>query len=480
MVKKPLLYLTITMIIILSTPSLAYMQSQTEPVFVSVSCPVQFNSNTEVECGNVIVPQDRQHLDERSVSLSVAIFHAHSESPLPDPVLFLDGGPGSRTLDSYTNGLHSLLEQMNQTRDVIVFDYRGMGYSDPAMTCPEFEDIRTDDWILACRNRLAEQGVDVTDYTTRDNATDASDIMRALGYETYNIWGGSYGSSVAMTLLRDHPEGIRAAIVTALQPPQGDLQAMTPTGMLRSLTSVSMLCQDDPNCSEVFDLDLPVAFASIVGRFQENPLPVETDEVVGEVNDVDLLFVLSELIKDEANIPIIPGLIASLYAGQYDAVIPYANAATLPTDPRYPLGAWLSMRCTDSILNTTPDALETTLQTLDPAFHDGFMWAYEWQVAVCETWGARIPDEADRQPAVTDTPTLIISGALDPFSSQEWLNSALETLPNGYGFMLPYHAHFVAHNPCAARMLTGFIDDPTTAPDESCRTQIPPPIFSQP
>jgi pimeloyl-ACP methyl ester carboxylesterase len=445
------------------------------PEFMPGPCPVEFNTAGSVECGVVIVPQDRLHAEGGTVKLAVAVFRAQSETPAPDPLIFLDGGPGARTLDSLAGGLGNLMTSINRERDVIIFDYRGMGYSDPALTCPERAGAADESWIAACRAQVEAQGVDVTDFTTRDNAADAADIVRALGYETYNIWGGSYGSSVAMTLLRDRPENIRAALVTALQPPQGDLQAETPVGIMRALDGISALCQADTACAQVFPGGLTAQLAAVVARLEA--APVAAPDAAGELNSIDLLVALSELLKDDMNIPVVPGLMAALYGEQYDFALPFANAATLPPDPLFPVGAWLSMRCTDSILATTPEAMEAALQTIDPAFHDPVIAIYALQVGWCEDWGARPPTNTDRLPAVTNTPVLIISGALDPFSSAAWLASTLETLPNGHGFMLPHHMHFVIQNPCAAGLLTGFIDDPAHEPDASCLSEVVPPVF---
>jgi hypothetical protein len=170
-------------------------------------------------------------------------------------------------------------------------------------------------------------------------------------------------------------------------------------------------------------------------------------------------------------------LIAALYAEQYDVVMPYVEALSPAPDPLNPIGAYLSMRCTDSILAVTDADYEAALENVNPAFGESFRQRHEQNVSQCQEWGARVPTEADRLPAETDTPVLIISGALDPYSSQEWLDSTLATLPNGRGYMLPYHMHYVIQHPCAAGLLTGFIEDPGAELDGSCMTEVPPPTF---
>ena len=452
-------------------------QSETLPLFEPGPCPVDFNVSSDVECGMVTVPQDRENPDEGTVRIAVAVFAARSPRAVDDPLILLDGGPGSRTLDSYQGGLGNLLGEINYYRDVIIFDYRGIGHSEPALVCPDSAGATNDDWIPACRDLYVLQGYDFTHFTTRDNAADAADIIRALGYDSYNIWGGSYGSSVALTVLRDHPENVRAAIVTAMQPPQGDLQAGMPIYFQRTLEAISAICQADEACAAAFPGDLTEELAVIVERVNENPLPIMVHGVENELDGSTVISGLSQLFKDETNIPVIPGLLAALYAEQYDVVVPYVNALNPLPDPLNPIGAWLSMRCTDSILVTTPEAIDEAFQSINPAFQVGLVEDHQRQVEQCELWGARVPTEADPLPAVADTPVLIISGALDMYSSQEWLDSTLETLPNGQGFMLPYHMHYVIHNPCAAGLLTGFIEDPGAELDSSCIAEVPAPTF---
>lgn len=458
-------------------PQLTAAQSQPLPVFEPASCAINFVYTGDVECGVVVVPQDRAHPAERTLRLAVAVFKARSQTPASDPLIFLDGGPGARTLDSFAGGLGDFLRRFNRERDIIIFDYRGIGHSDPALTCPESLDTANTNWETACRERFAAQGVDVTDFTTRDNAADAADIIRALGYTTYNLWGGSYGSSVALTLLRDHPENIRAAIITAMQPPQADLQSAIPVYFQQTLDAVSALCQADDACSRTFPGDLTEQLAVIVERLNAKPLPVTIHNVETVLTGNDVIAGLGQLFKDEMNIPIVPGLIAALYAEQYEIVMPYVSALSQPPDPLNPIGAYLSMRCTDSILAAAPEAFNAALQRIHPAFRDGYSAENQREITQCQAWGARVPTEDDRLSAATDTPVLIISGALDPYSSQDWLDSTLAALPNGHGFMLPYHMHYVIQNPCANRLLVGFIEDPTTAPDASCMTTVRPPTF---
>jgi pimeloyl-ACP methyl ester carboxylesterase len=44
-----------------------------------------------------------------------------------------------------------------------------------------------------------------------------------LGIREWNDYGVSYGSDLALQLLRDHPDGIRSVVADSVVPPQIDL-----------------------------------------------------------------------------------------------------------------------------------------------------------------------------------------------------------------------------------------------------------------
>ena len=77
------------------------------------------------------------------IRLHVAI--VHTENPKPDPVVFLQGGPGANTL-GFMGNLLFLFKDIRLDRDLIMFDQRGTGYSEPTLNCPEAEEQWYQDW----------------------------------------------------------------------------------------------------------------------------------------------------------------------------------------------------------------------------------------------------------------------------------------------------------------------------------------------
>jgi pimeloyl-ACP methyl ester carboxylesterase len=125
----------------------------------------------------------------------------------------LHGGPGG------SGGLQSSFVQQAATwplagrRDIVIYDQRGAGLSEPAV-CPglaERNDLALPERVRAfltdCVATLRQAGRDPAAYNTQENAADAIDLRKALGYARSDIYGVSYGSRPAQELMRARWEG---------------------------------------------------------------------------------------------------------------------------------------------------------------------------------------------------------------------------------------------------------------------------------
>ena len=74
--------------------------------------------------------------------------------------------------------------------------------------------------VRACRDRLASAGYDLSAYNTTENTADIADLRVALNIDNWHAYSVSYGSDLALQLLRDHPEGIRSVVLDSLLPPR--------------------------------------------------------------------------------------------------------------------------------------------------------------------------------------------------------------------------------------------------------------------
>jgi pimeloyl-ACP methyl ester carboxylesterase len=195
--------------------------------FQSAPCPFKPAAGVvegkDVRCGYMTVPEDHSRPQGPTIRLAVAIFKSASPSPAPDPVVDLQGGPGTPLLayaSDLTPGIISSI--WTGDRDFILLDQRGVGYSQPSLACTESTTMphATSQQVLrACHDRLVRQGINLDDdYTTIQNAEDVHDLVRALGYQQVNLYGISYGTRLAITVMRLFPSDVRSAVLDSTSP----------------------------------------------------------------------------------------------------------------------------------------------------------------------------------------------------------------------------------------------------------------------
>lgn len=90
--------------------------------------------------------------------------------------------------------------------------------------------------LTECRDRLLADDVDLTAYNSAESAADVADLRVALGYDEWNLYGISYGTRLAQTIVRDYPEGIRSVILDSSYPLAANLQTETAVNADRALS----------------------------------------------------------------------------------------------------------------------------------------------------------------------------------------------------------------------------------------------------
>jgi pimeloyl-ACP methyl ester carboxylesterase len=189
--------------------------------FQQAPCPFTLGQGLvegkDVRCGFVVVPEDRSQPKSPTIRLAVAIFKTSSPHPAPDPVLVLGGGPGDALLEkagpTYTAG------NLPSNRDLILLDQRGAGYSQPS---------------LKYGYPSMNAGLNLNAFTTLESAADVHDLIRALGYRQVNLDGVSYGTRLALTLMRLFPADLRSVVLDSVLPPQVNAFTSRPPAAARA------------------------------------------------------------------------------------------------------------------------------------------------------------------------------------------------------------------------------------------------------
>jgi pimeloyl-ACP methyl ester carboxylesterase len=460
-------------------------------------CWFEEPDDTSVECGYLTVPADREDPGSEEIELAVAVFEARNADPAPDPIVYLDGGPGGRTLELINESFDALVDPYLDERDFVVFDQRGVGYSRPNMTCPEIQELgrygleegySEDEYTRAvaaavdsCRLRLRDEGTPSGLANSAESAADLEDLRRALGYEKWNLYGISYGTRLALTAIRDFPGGIRSAVLDSVYPPEVDFVATGPADYARALDVLFRDCAADAACVAAYP-DLEGKLYRTVERLDAErpvvPLPEGIAYFFEEVTltgEVLLSAVFSALYVKEL-LPQLPALIQEVNDGDYERMA--LVAASLELSFEYlDYGMYLSVQCTEEVPFSSRDEALTTLAA-NPEIASAFYGEPDVSFDACAAFGVEVAPAGENEPVSGDVPILVVGGSYDPITPPGWGQEVAGRFTTAHAFEFPGDGHAVTtSNGCAEEIVLSFLASPEDDPESDCLEEEGPPEF---
>jgi pimeloyl-ACP methyl ester carboxylesterase len=472
---------------------------QTNASFEYTTCPFdmpdgQVEGKT-VSCGNLIVPEDRSDPASAEIKLAVAIFSATGPDEQPDPFIYLHGGPGGPALGYDSTILTKEdIAPIQEKRDVVIFDQRGVGASSPSLLCKELTRLQwgifdpdADDPYLAalqqCHDRLVSSGVKLPAYNSAASAADIADLAAVLHYDTYNLYGVSYGTRLALTAMRDAPQHIRSVILDSTLPLQENLYSDEAVNFSETLEQLFTACAGDAACN-AYAPDLRGTFTRLVNNLNARPMNVDVDDGSGEFYTVPIdgitftsivygAFYVTDLLRR------IPELVVRTADGDaaplgYLASLTGAYGNTLST------GAYLSIMCQEEVPWNSED-------TVRPAAGGSFGFLTDFAKETvrsyqdrCSTWNVPAAPPLENEPVTSGVPALVMAGQFDPITPPSYGRLAAQSLSQAHFVEFPALGHATLYPGCPTQIVAAFLDAPQQAPDTSCVATMPGLDFSTP
>jgi pimeloyl-ACP methyl ester carboxylesterase len=472
-------------------PSIVYL-----PVFSKGICGFTPTGEMDVTCGYVTVPEDRTNSHSKNIKLAVTIFHSKNASPAPDPVIFLQGGPGGEAVRLVASNFDLLVKPFLSERDFIAFDQRGTGLSKPALGCEELEKVYKEDIggqipassremvytnaFRSCHGAMTIGGIDLNAYTTLASSDDLRDITISLGYKQVDLYAVSYGTRLALVIMRDHPELVRSAILDSVVPVDARLFNDDPIRYDSALQAMFDGCNTNPDCNKAYP-DLKSVFWGLVDQLDKNPVKVTAPLLVGSntenVDGADLLGITLGLLKSTKMIPFVPGIIYRIKNGDYSTFV--AVQSSLPYEfEGINIGLYVSMMCHEQILATTPQDLQNAMDSLhNPGRYSRlpFFGDASSIFKTCKVWGAYPPSASENSFSSSDIPALVIEGKYDPVTPPIYATKLISKLSHSFYMEFPNQGHTPSAGDtsgCAFSTILAFIENPKEIPDMKCLSAI--------
>jgi pimeloyl-ACP methyl ester carboxylesterase len=175
--------------------------------------------SNDFACGHLAVPLDPGSGSAETITLAIRR-HRAPVGEARSAVVALAGGPGQAALP-FAEQFAALLGPIVSTRDLIVFDQRGIGLSHP-LSCHRFEQpFANGPSGQAIAECAAQIGSSRDDYTSGETVADIEALRVAGGYEKLVLYGTSYGTKVAEEYAQTYPSHVEALVLDSVVPPNG-------------------------------------------------------------------------------------------------------------------------------------------------------------------------------------------------------------------------------------------------------------------
>jgi pimeloyl-ACP methyl ester carboxylesterase len=320
-------------------------------------------------------------------------------------------------------------------------------------------------------------------YTTPIFTDDVDRVRVALGYQSIDIYGGSYGVSSALTYIQRHGEYVRAAVLDSgslLDVRLWQLSAASENGALQSLFD---RCAADASCHSAYPW-IRTELTDILTRLTASPVsftvtdPRSNATVPVTVTPLGFVSVLNSFLATVQDQAQVPALIFAAYLGQWPYLAQQLLRSAPTTNPTDTLVAAQTIKCSDAWAQMDPVAVRTsggssifTASTVEGAV---------LSQAFCSAWPRTVGASG---PVRSTAPIVFLNGTADPDDPPANVAGAAVTMPNSLSVQVRGYGHGQLSQDtsgCLAREATTYLESgiPSTTAGWPCAADPPYPPFS--
>jgi pimeloyl-ACP methyl ester carboxylesterase len=403
--------------------------------------------------GELRVPENRASARSRRITVPFGRIPGSGETP-GAPIFFVAGGPGASGIGSFAGNAEWLLP-LRRYGDLVLVEQRGTGFSRPRLDCEEHWELPIEAPLerarllevarrqfAACRRTWQAEGVDLAGYNTVSYAEDLVAVADVLGYRQFNVVAFSYGTQIALELLRSHAHRLSRVVLLGVMGPSDSLR--NPVDHDAVLGKAAELLREH-EASGVYP-DLVDSTAEAIAMLRRAPSRVSLEE---DADGQPVEFVYDELayrrqmvtrlgIRDE--LAKLPRFNHALLTG--------TDRQWLQSELRTRLRGLLWMRKGPLAMRSAAQHYATVCAAADPTPRDqgppACVLGHTFHPALpeaCDAW--QVPNLGDdfREPPRSDVPVLMFSADLDTKTPMQQARRLLPYLSNARHVVLVNAGH---------------------------------------
>lgn len=437
-----------------STPTGETVVAELEPFYGQ---ELEWSScEDDMQCATATAPLDWADPTGETIDLAlvrqVATGGVSMGSLLVNP-----GGPGGSGYDFVADSIdRAVSTELQQNYDIIGFDPRGVNLSTP-VTC--FDDpsemdsflydllpgeYGSDEWIDAYEELNAEFGQSCLEHTgdllgTVDTVSAARDLdmlRAALGDDTLNYLGYSYGTFLGATYAELFPEKTGHLVLDGAIDPSTtsfDVVASQAQGFESALRAYLEYCIGGADCPFTGTVDEAMTtIRSLLDSLNASPLAAADGRQLGSAT---MTYAIILPLYTQSNWPYLTQLFTEVMQGDAELAFSLADSYNgRNADGSYlsnSTESFLAINCLDYTSDSSLEAMraeEEDLKEVAPVLGEQLAFGG----AGCASWP--FPATRDREPIVAagSADILVVGTTNDPATPYKWAVSLADQLENGH------------------------------------------------
>lgn len=423
-------------------------------------------------CGRMSTPADPRKPQGRTISLRIAVLPA-TRHPAAGALFYLEGGPGGAATASAVR-VNADFARVARTRDLVLVDQRGTGGSNP-LACPTryVRGADAEAVTVFLRRCFAHLAANPRLYTTGVAADDLEAVRRALGYGKIDLYGGSYGATLAQAYVRRYPRSVRSVVLDSGSLPGVRVYDVAARNAESALDTLLARCAKTAACSHAY----PDSRRQLSELLARSPRLVNVPSGRVLLRPVDIAWTVDWLSETAANAAIIPFAVNAALHGDYTTLAttyagPLAGSNLDPLERLVPF--WMTI-CSEPWAGFDPVA--TARAAKGSYLASAAIARARLMRRACRVVPkGRVPADSGRA-SVVQVPALLLAGGADPLDPPANLRGWRRFFPQGRLVVVRGAGHGTVEYPCVQRLVAGFIARGSAAglnPACARRTPLPP------
>ncbi len=443
----------------------------------------------DFECATLEVPIDYQDPGGETIGLALLKDPADDPAHRVGSLVVNPGGPGAPGTSYAENSSFAFRDVLRDDFDIVGFDPRGTGESDP-VDCLSDGEVDTfvandpspdspeeaqelqqtyESFFQGCTDNSDSL---IDHVTTVETARDIDVLRAALGEAQLLYFGASYGTKLGATYADLFPEKVGQMVLDGavdLSIDSRQLSLEQAGGFEVALRSYVQGCVDDGDCflGDTVDEGLGT-IQQLIASVDDQALPTDLDRPL-EVGNAFY------------------GLVAPLYNRDYWSILDQALETAIDDDDGTLLlrlsdiyesrnddgtygdnsaEAILAINCLDDPYSVTADQVPDQLAAFEaasPTFGDVFAWG----LMSCHGIQARATEPAPEVDAAGAAPIVVVGTTRDPATPYQWAVHLADQLESGVLVSRDGDGHtgYNSGNDCVDEAIEGYLVDGTVPAD---------------